>query len=294
MNDDQLAALVAVVDHGTFDAAARALSVTPSAVSQRIRALESSTGRVLVVRSSPCRTTDAGTTVLRLARQRLLLTSEALAELSAHAGTVMELPVAVNADSLVTWFEPVLAECAQWGEIVLHLHVEDQDHSAELLRSGTVLGAVTSDPVAVQGCSVEKLGTIRYVPVANPDLAARWTTGRGVSWGSMPMVQFNAKDDLQHRVLAAHHVTASPPTHRVPTSDGFLHAVHAGLGWGAVPENQLGDDLQTGRLVLLSPHDHVEVPLFWQCWRLRSPRVKRITELVRAAATALHAPARLE
>jgi LysR family transcriptional regulator (chromosome initiation inhibitor) len=284
---DQLAALVAVVDNGTFEAAARKLMVTPSAVSQRVRALESQVGQVLVVRTSPCRTTEAGTVLLRMARQQQLLASEALAELRSGDVPLTDLPVAVNADSLSTWFTAVVDECATWGDVTLRLYVEDQDHSASLLRSGAVLGAVTSDPVAVQGCAVERLGTMRYLPVATPELARRWTRGRRVDWAAMPVVRFNAKDELQQRLLSAHGVEHSPPTHVIPASQGFLAAVQAGLGWGMVPEGQLGDDLETGRLVRLSARDRVDVPLHWQSWRLRSPRVDRITAAVRRAAASL-------
>lgn len=292
LRTDQLAALLAVIDQGTFEAAARQLSLTPSAVSQRVRALESRVGQVLVVRATPCRATDAGTVLLRLARQQQLLESEALGALAAGQGAPTDLPIAVNADSLATWFTAVIDECATWGDVVLRLHVEDQDHSAALLRSGAVLGAVTSDPVAVQGCSVELLGTIRYIPCATPVLAGRWAKGRGVDWEAMPVVRFSAKDDIQQRLLSRHAPDAVPPTHDVPSSDGFLAAVRAGLGWGAVPEGQLGDDLETGRLVRLSARDRVDVPLHWQCWRLRSERVDRITRAVRAAAASLHRPAR--
>ena len=286
---EQLAALVAIVDEGTFDAAARRLSVTPSAISQRVRALESQVGQVLLLRTTPSRTTEAGAVLLRMARQQQLLEREALAELSGgdEAGAT-NLPVAVNADSLATWFRAVLEECASWGDVTVRLHVEDQDHSSALLRSGTVLGAVTSDPVAVQGCSVERLGTMRYLPVARADLARRWAKGRGVDWAGMPVVRFNAKDDLQDRVLSSHGVTSAPPTHVVPSSEGFVAAVRAGLGWGAVPEDQLDDDLETGRLVRLSSPDRVDVPLYWQRWRLRSRAVDRITAAVRAAASSLH------
>ncbi|GAA4288839.1 LysR family transcriptional regulator ArgP [Georgenia daeguensis] len=286
---EQLAALVAIVDEGTFDAAARRLSVTPSAISQRIRALESQVGQVLLLRTTPSRTTEAGAVLLRMARQQQLLEREALAELSAgdEAGAT-NLPVAVNADSLATWFRAVLEDCASWGDVTVRLHVEDQDHSSALLRTGTVLGAVTSDPVAVQGCSVERLGTMRYLPVATPHLVRRWTRGRAVDWAGMPVVRFNAKDDLQQRLLSRRGVTTTPPTHVVPSSEGFLAAVRAGLGWGAVPEDQLDDDLQTGRLVRLGSRDRVDVPLYWQRWRLRSPAVDRITGAVRAAAAYLH------
>ena len=292
---DQLAALVAVVDEGTFEAAARRLSVTPSAISQRVRALESQVGQVLVVRASPCRPTETGTVLLRLARQQQWLESEAVAQLQtsgsspSHGSGRADLPIAVNADSLATWFPQVIAECAAWSDVVLRLFVEDQDHSAALLRAGSVLGAVTAEPVAVQGCSVERLGAFRYLPVATPELLESGRHGRSLRWAELPMVRFNTKDDLQHRILRAHGVTTTPPTHYVPSSEGFLAAVRAGLGWGAIPEQQLDDDLRTGRLVRLSARDTVMVDLYWQCWRLRSPRVERITAAVRSAAATLPA-----
>lgn len=287
LRPEHLAALVAIVDEGSFDAAARRLSLTPSAVSQRIRALENQVGQVLLLRSTPSRTTEAGAVLVRTARQQQLLEREALAELGGDDAARTTLPVAVNADSLATWFVGVLDECAAWADVSLQLHVEDQDHSSALLRTGAVLGAVTSDPVAVQGCSVEPLGTMRYVPVAIPELARRWTQGGEVDWAHMPLVRFNAKDDLQHRLLAAHDVAARPPTHVVPSSQGFLAAVRAGLGWGAVPEDQLGDDVERGRLVHLSGRAWTDVPLYWQRWRLQSPTIDRVTEAVGAAAAAV-------
>ncbi|MFC7406805.1 LysR family transcriptional regulator ArgP [Georgenia alba] len=291
MRPEQLAALVAIVDHGTFDAAARHLSVTPSAVSQRVRALESEVGRVLLVRSTPVRTTAAGAVLLRLARQQLLLEREALTELaageSAGGAARVDLPLAVNADSLATWFTAAVHACAAWPGITLRLHVEDQDHSAALLRAGAVLGAITSDPVPVQGCDVERLGVMRYLPVATAEIAERHSRGRGYDWAEMPMIRFNDKDDLQHRVLAAHGVDAEPPTHYVPSSQAFVDAVYAGLGWGMVPEDQMGDGLATGRLVRLGARARADVPLYWQRWRLRSTHVERLTGTVRDAARVL-------
>jgi LysR family transcriptional regulator (chromosome initiation inhibitor) len=281
---DQLAALVAIVEEVTFDAAARQLHVTPSAVSQRIRALESAAGQVLVRRSSPCTATPAGERLLRLARQTSLLYAEAAEALDASARGAVELPVAVNADSLDTWFRGVLGEVAGWDDVALRLHVEDQAYSADLLRRGEVLGAVTSDPVAVQGCAVERLGTLRYRPAASPEFAERWRRGRGFDWERMPLVVFNEKDALQHEVLTARGSGRPPVVHRVPTSHDFHEAVRLGLGWAAIPEPQLDPDLGAGRLVLLSRRTHVDVPLHWQRWRLDSPLLARLTAAVQSAA----------
>jgi len=285
---DQLRALLAVVDEGTFEAAARRLHLTPSAVSQRIKALEHGLGRVVVRRGLPCQPTEAGEVLVRLARQQHLLEQEARAALDESAAP-RELPVVVNADSLATWFPAVLREVAEWEGVVLRLHVEDEGHSHELLRAGIVLGAVTSSPVAVQGCSVERIGGMRYLPVATPVLRDRFGRGRGADWTRMPVLQFNEHDDVQRGVLRRHGVPddAQPPTHRIPSSEAFAEAVRAGLGWGALPEAQCLTDLEHGRLVRLTTREHVDVPLHWQAWRLRSPLVDRLTETIRA-----HAPAR--
>ncbi|GAA1776342.1 LysR family transcriptional regulator ArgP [Nocardioides hankookensis] len=283
----QLDALVAIADHGTFEAAARHLHVTASAISQRIRALESDVGQVVVRRTTPCTPTRAGEELIRLARQTRLLHDEVREALAhGHLGTV-DLPVAVSADSLATWFRAALADVAGWPDVALRLHVEDQAFSADLLRSGDVLAAVTSEPAPVQGCSVEALGRLRYVPAAAPEVAERWRRGRGPDWAAMPMVVFNEKDTLQHDLLAARGVGEPAVVHRVPTSADFLEAVCLGLGWGMIPVPQLAPLVERSRLVPLGSRLHVDVPLFWQRWRLDSPTLDRLTDVVRRAAGAL-------
>ncbi|HEX3959975.1 MAG TPA: LysR family transcriptional regulator ArgP [Trebonia sp.] len=283
LNQAQLDALVAIADAGSFEAAARALHVTPSAVSQRIRALEAAVGQVLVSRGTPCRSTAQGERLVRLGRHTRLLYDEAAHELGAMAA--VDVPVAVNADSLATWFRDVLAEAAGWAATSVRLHVEDQAHSQELLRRGEVLAAVTSDPTAVQGCAAEPLGALRYVPAATPELAARWAREDGPDWAAMPMLMFNEKDELQDQALARLGVSTRPPVvHRVPSASDFFEAVRLGLGWGMLPDLQAGPDLAAGRLVRL-PGDIASVPLYWQHWRLESPRLVRFTQSVRGAAS---------
>ena len=287
MQIDQLRALLAVVDEGTFEAAAGALGITPSAVSQRIKALEAAAGRVLVERSAPVRATAAGTAVVRTARQMVLLADQLRADLGEGGSAPVELPVAVNADSLATWFEPVLATAAGWPDALLHLEVEDEEYSADHLRRGAVVGAVTADPTPVAGCRTEPLGSMRYLPVASAGLAAESVKGRGHDWERMPVLRFNAKDDLQHGLLRDLGIGVVPPTSQVPSSEGFAAAVRAGLGWAMLPEAQVGDDLDTGRLVLLRQREHRDVPLYWQAWTLRTARIDRLGEAVHEAARAL-------
>jgi LysR family transcriptional regulator (chromosome initiation inhibitor) len=285
LNPGQLDALVAIADHGSFDAAARQLHITPSAVSQRVRALEATAGQVLISRGTPCRPTPHGEWLVRLGRQTRFLYTEAAQALTTAAA--VELPVAVNADSLASWFRDVLAVATTWAGTSIRLRVEDQGYSQELLRRGDVLAAVTSDPTAVQGCSVDSLGALRYLPAAAPAVAARWRRGAAPDWAAMPVVIFNDKDDLQHELLRRHGVEQGPPVvHQVPSTADFYAAIRMGLGWGMLPEAQARADLAAGELVRLSG-DVIDIPLHWQRWRLDSPKLAALTAAVRVAASHL-------
>src|ERR1700677_1537543 len=245
LNPAQLDALVAIADHGSFEAAARRLRITPSAVRQRIRGLESATGQVLISRGTPCRRTPPGWWLVRLGRQTRLLSDEASQALT--AATAVELPVAVNADSLAVWFRDALAEVARWDSTAIRLLVDDQGYSQELLRSGNVLAAVTSDPAPVQGCTAESLGALRYVPAAAPWFADRWRRRDSPDWAAMPVVNFNDKDDIQGDMLRRQGIGELPPVvHQIPSTADFYQAVRIGLGWGMLPEPQARAELAAG------------------------------------------------
>ncbi len=279
----QLTALSAVITHGSFDAAAAALRVTPSAISQRIRALETATRRVRVVRSRPVRITEAGVPVLRLARQYAALSADTARELSLTEQMV--LPLAVNADSLASWVLPALAPLAD--EIGFEFHRADQERTVDLLRDGTVMGAITSEALAVQGCTVTPLGFMRYRPYAAPAFVDRWFADDNdiASWERAPMIEFDATDELQRRFLAVKAPNAHPPRRRVPGSHEFREAVRLGYGWGMVPTMQaaaLNDEI-----VVLDATEVVDVRLYWQQWGIRSPALDKTTDALIAAGRAL-------
>ncbi|MFS8201583.1 LysR family transcriptional regulator ArgP [Streptomyces sp. CWNU-52B] len=290
---DQVRTLLAVVDEGTFDAAAAVLHVTPSAVSQRVKALEQRTGRVLLVRTKPVRPTESGEAVVRFARQLARLDRDTRAELGMSGSKdPARLSIAVNSDSLATWFLPALARVPEELGLCYELRREDQDHTAALLREGLVMAAVTSSPDAVTGCSVRRLGLMRYVPVASPGFAARRLgDGPGTALREVvadaPVVTFDRRDGLQDafvRRLVHGRRGASAARHLVPTSEGFIDAVAAGMGWGMVPEVQAAPLLRAGRLVLLAPDLHTDVPLFWQQWKLDFPALAAVAKAVTAEA----------
>ncbi|MFJ1592762.1 LysR family transcriptional regulator ArgP [Kitasatospora albolonga] len=289
---DQVRTLLAVVDEGTFDAAANALHVTPSAVSQRVKALEQRTGRVLLMRTKPVRPTESGEVVVRFARGLARLEQDTRAALGMSGpGEPTRLTIAVNSDSLATWFLPALGRVPEELGIGYELRREDQDHTAALLREGVVMAAVTSSPEAVSGCSVRGLGRMRYLPVAAPDFAGRWLgPGTGVPLRDLladaPVVDFDRRDDLQDSFLRSLGGGRGERARRhfVPTSEGFVDAVAAGMGWGMLPEAQAGPLLADGRLVGLAPDRHIDVPLYWQQWKLDSPALAAVAEAVLAEA----------
>ncbi|MFV0319314.1 MAG: LysR family transcriptional regulator ArgP [Microbacterium sp.] len=271
-----------IVDEGTLEAAARRLHITPSAVSQRLKTLEEQLGRVLIVRTKPAQPTEAGAAVLRLARQLALIEHDAVRELGAEEQVRFRVPLAVNADSLATWFLEPLARVSRRHPVVFDLHRDDQDFTAGLLESGTVLGVVTSRATPVSGCRAVQLGIMRYQACATPAFAAEWHLPDGLA--QAPIVDFDRRDDLQTEWLTARGVdVAAPPRHYVPASSDLARAVRLGLGWGLLPTLQSAEALATGDLVPLGG-DPVDVELFWQQWNLRSPLLDAVAEEVRTEA----------
>lgn len=285
-----LEALAAVVREGGFDRAAVALGVTPSAVSQRVKGLEQRVGAVLVSRGQPCRATAIGARLCAHVDQVRLLESDVVADLPRLAGPApgpTVLRVAVNADSVSTWFPAAAARFAAETGALLDLVLEDEAHTADRLRSGEVLAAVTADPAPVPGCRTHPLGEITYLAAATPAFVAQWFAD-GVDAAALdaaPMLRFDRRDGLQAR-WAAEAVGAepSPPTHWTPSTQGMLDMTLAGLGWAMAPLVLARPHLDAGRLVELPPGHRVTVALYWQRTRLAARLLDQLTAAVRATA----------
>lgn len=287
LDPDQLAALTAAVSEGTFEAASRSLHVTPSAISQRIKALEIGTGRVLLRRGKPIQPTESGVVLLRAARQIEMIGAEATRQLGAGSGATPRVGIAVNADSLATWIMPALA--ALGSEVSFEVSREDEMRTAALLRDGSVLAAVTSSKEPVPGCTVMPLGAMRYRACAAPAFIKRWLPAGATAeeLASAPVVDFDSNDQLQNRYLRRRcRRTVEPPRHRIPGSGAVLHAIACGLGWGMIPDPQSREPLRAGVLVSFDDEHPVDVWLYWQQWRLHSDTLDRVAVAVRTAASA--------
>ena len=280
-----LATLSSVVQEGTFERAAGRLHVTPSAVSQRIRALEQAVGQVVVDRTKPVSPTAAGEVLLRLAGHWDLLVHDALAELVPETGATAHplVRVVVNADSLATWILPALARAQEELGITLDVVREDEEHASDLVRSGAALAAVTADPNPVAGCRITSLGALRFVAVCTPAFRDRWLPrgARAADLDRAPMVRFDRKDTMQHRVArrwARREV--DPPASYIGSSREFADAVRLGMGWAMVPVAWAQAELASGTLVPVSRRPHHDVPLHWLAWRLPSRTLDVLTRCV--------------
>lgn len=283
----QLGTLAAVLRTGSFEAAAAHLAVTQSAVSQRIKALEDHFGAILVLRETPTQATALGARLARHYEQVGLLERGLLLE-DEQTGPWTSARIAVNADSLATWIVPALANCR---DLLFEVAVEDQDHSADWLRRGEVVGAVTARDKPVQGCDVHPLGSLRYCAAASPEFIDRWfpdgVTPEALSHA--PQMVFNQNDGLQTSwIKRKTGKIISAPTHWLPSTQGFVDGSLAGLGWGMNPEHLIRRELAEGRLVSLDPELIFDVPLFWQINRQMAPALADLTRaLKRSAKTAL-------
>lgn len=285
-----LAAVAAVAREGSFEKAAVRLGVTPSAVSQRIKGLEDRLGAILLVRGSPCRPTEIGAKLCAHVDKVRLLESEVidtLPGLTARAAGPASLRVAVNADSVSTWFPKAAATFADETGGLLDLVLDDEAHTAERLRTGDVLAAVTGDPAPVVGCKIHPLGKIEYVAVAAAGFAARHFPG-GVDEQSLqqaPMLRFDRRDDLQFRwAREAWGTSITPPTHWTPSTQGMLDMTLAGLGWSMAPVILTASLIAEGRLIELAPQTRIAVTLYWQRTRLTAQLLDRLTKAVRGVA----------
>lgn len=292
-----------MVREGSFERAARALNVTPSAVSQRVRLLEERVGCALVVRGQPCRATDTGRRLCQHVDRVRLLELEFQGSLPALAKGALALetrqpriplPLAVNADSLATWFAPPLAAFAAEAPVLVDVAVDDQDHTAEWLRSGRVLAAVTAQARPPAGCNSRPLGAMRYLAAASPAFMARHFA-QGVGAGSLaraPSLVFNTKDELQQRwARRLCHRSVELPRHTLPSPQAFVAAGLAGMGWGLHPQALIQPHLNAGTLVELVPGTPLDTPLHWQHARAAAQVLEGLERRVLAAARTALRPA---
>jgi LysR family transcriptional regulator (chromosome initiation inhibitor) len=286
-----------VIKSGSFEQAALQLHLTPPAISQRVRALESSLGSALVVRSRPCRPTETGQRLLQYLKRATLLEADLIADLAERSDAPLVVVAALNADSLGTWFFPALAEVLIKERVLLDLTVEDQDHTYNLLETGFAIGCISTEPKPMRGCTASPLGSMRYRLVASSAFRQQHF-GKGLSRNAArkaPVVAYTRRDRLTSSFLLQHLglPEGAYPSHYVPGAEPHFSAIRFGLGYGMVPELLLREALADGAVVDLAADRPLDISLYWHTWKVQSPRMENLSrQIVEAAPKILARPER--
>ena len=153
------------------------------------------------------------------------------------------------------------------------------------------MGAVTTERTPVPGCRVQPLGVMRYVPVASPSYvaaSARWLHRASRRRGSVVGMEPRRRPPGQ-LVRKAFRRAIARPLHYRADGGRLRRGCARRFGVGVFPDSCAAPHLRDGSFVRVSDV-HLDVPLYWQCWKLDSPIIKRITDTVRSAAAGLHRP----
>lgn len=305
----QLEAFLAVIEEGSFERASVRLCITPSALSQRIKALEDRLGTLLIVRQTPTKVTKDGEKLLRRAKSMALLEEEALSdyEVAHAAGEYRRLSLVINNDSLSTWITPAISEFVIREQVVLDIEAADESVALERLKKGLCVGVVTAEARAPAGCKVRALGAMEYAAVASPHLIARYLSsetqaalqsGEGLTrerlreWANMPVIHFGRDDALQYHYLSQWGLSPEDmhgPAHYMPGTHALTQACEAGLGWNMAPIDLARESMESGRLQDLCPSRHLFVPLYWQTVAVKSELLDQLSAtLIKAASQALY------
>lgn len=284
INNLSLKIFAEILRSGSFEAAARKLHITPSAVSQRIRQLEDQLGQLLIIRGTPSRPTDAGKRLFKHAQQIQSVEDDFFNEL--NQTTDYKISVAVNMDSMDSWFLDVITAAADSG-IMLDLKAEDQQFSESLLREGKVMAAVSTNSRPIQGCSTELLGTMYYTAYASVVFYEKYFSAgnRLDNLIASPAICFNEKDGLQHAFLkSVAGKDIEPTTMFIPSNTAYVETILRGVGWGMLPDFISEQQLTQGKMVKLFPEFSIAVNLYWIRWNTKITALDRLSECVRSAA----------
>ncbi|WP_301584543.1 LysR family transcriptional regulator ArgP [Halomonas alkaliantarctica] len=275
-----LHALATVVECGGFERAGDVLGLSQSAVSQRIKALEVRLGQPVLMRHPKLSPTPAGQRLLTHYQQVQLLERDLHQTLPTLDNAAARLRIAINADSVVTWWASAVTDICQTEGVLLDLVIEDQEVGLKRLRDGDVAACLCSTPTPIAGARCIKVGEMHYQPLASPGYVARYFP-EGPSAGAFqraPAIVFGPHDQLQHRFLAQCGYHGHFPYHLCPSSEGFVRLASAGIGYGMVPLLQAAEQLQSGQLVSIAQGHSLTVPLYWHFWRHSGLLVQRLTE----------------
>lgn len=268
-----LEALAAVIHHQGFERAAQSLHISQSAVSQRIKQLEGRIGQPLILRQTPPKATRLGMRLIT--HLQMIRHLESDLDLSLEQEARVHARIAVNHDSLATWFSEALGRITE--DIDIDLVTADQDAGIELMRRGEVMACLCADGTAVNGARVDRLGIMRYRAYASRDFLVRFRLLESFHELHLaPCLVFNRDDRLQHRFLDQLGQPEPENLVHCPSSEGFVQLAASSCGFGMIPEVQAALSVQVGGLIDIAPDNYIDVPLYWHSWRSSGSSMKQL------------------
>jgi len=252
---DQISVFLAIVEAGSFAAAARKLGRATSAVSYAIANLENQLGLTLFVRAgaSKPRLTEAGRAILSDGRGLAIALDGLIARargltLGLEAEVRLAVDVMLPAKLLVRALDDFRRKFPTVG---VRLQTEGLGAVAEAVLEGRAMFGLSgplesSTDLLVRGPA----GSVKLIPVAHPDhpLAGREKVTSAEASDHIQLVLTDRSSLTQDRDFGVMAVK----TWRLADL-GAKHALLlAGLGWGSMPKPMVSDDIKQGRLVKLA------------------------------------------
>ncbi|MDC7235256.1 MAG: ArgP/LysG family DNA-binding transcriptional regulator [Spirochaetales bacterium] len=281
----QLEALGAVIEEGGFDRAADVLGLTQSAVTQRVKQLETLMGKPLLIRSNPPVPTEAGVPLYTHFKKVRLLEEE-LDSATAEGLSGMPLSLGVNASTLGSWFLPVLNFIM--NNTLVDLHVGEAWVVHKLLKNGDIAGCISLRQRPSRGCYVDYLGKLVLRCFATRDFKDRYFP-RGIDAESMrsaPAVLFHPESQMmqrfQKKVLDVHPFEV--PTHIIPSQSEYMQMIGSGVAYGFLPEPLFNQFKADKGLIDLSPTAPIIIPQYWHRWGIESKMMDLITLKIKEEA----------
>jgi len=278
-----LTALAAIIEMQSFELAAQKLFISQSAISQRLKLLEENIGHPILIRSQPIELTVVGEQLLSHFRKVQQLENELLPELLPDKPTkAMKISIAVNADSIATWFLKAVTPVLKEHLVELNLLVEHEERTLDKLRSGEAIGAVSVIEKPLKGYRSVELGKMHYFLVASKRFQKRYFS-KGVTKASLKMapgISYDHKDDMHVRFIAKNFDLAASEyyCHSVRSAEAFVELSKQGVAYALLPELQIKNELASGELVKLCPEKQLVETLYWHSWVLVKGINKKISQ----------------
>ncbi|WP_419419807.1 ArgP/LysG family DNA-binding transcriptional regulator [Legionella sp. D16C41] len=282
-----LYALDAVIQTQSFAMAAKQLFITQPAVSQRIKQLENQFGQPLLIRTLPYAATPLGEKLLSLLRRTRLLEEHFLHELDYD--TPGRLSIALNRDSLETWFVRALPKISTLRTSNIDIITDDQELTIDYLRKGIVSSCLTSYSKPLPGCECQLLGHMDYLLVASPDFIKRYFKKHLSLQENMllaPILVFDSRDRFHEYYFQQFFKSHFNPKryNMVPSVTVFKQFALQGFGFGLIPRLDIQDELEQNKLVEINPGKRWLMPLYWHYWQLSDRHYQQfIKEIAREA-----------